>query len=186
MPHSVQAGDVYRQIARLHRDALRDNWLCHCGVRFLTLFYRTAAGVDAALLLTELDDAGLTAAFLLAATQPNQLLDTVMRRIGWRLFGHPAALALWMARNLRTRRHAAQDGFADSEIFFVAVRPDLRQRGYGRYLVNRAIEALRVRGVSNVALRVSRSNVGALVFYESLGFEFSRPELWKRIMTKKL
>jgi len=48
--------------------------------------------------------------------------------------------------------------------------PELQRQGFGRRLIRAQLEALRVRGVPGVYLRVSSANTSAMAFYERLGF----------------
>ena len=52
----------------------------------------------------------------------------------------------------------------------VAVRPDLRGRGYGRALMESALEHGRAVGALRALLEVRRSNLAAQRLYRSLGF----------------
>jgi ribosomal protein S18 acetylase RimI-like enzyme len=49
--------------------------------------------------------------------------------------------------------------------------PEAQGRGVGRRLMNHLFERLRMSGVPGVHLYVSRSNPGAIAFYQRIGFE---------------
>ncbi len=53
----------------------------------------------------------------------------------------------------------------------IAVRPDLRRRGYGTALLRDMLQVARERSVRTVWLEVRGSNRAALGLYRSLGFE---------------
>ena len=54
---------------------------------------------------------------------------------------------------------------------YLAVLPDFQRSGYGRRLVEKAIDELRRLGCLKVNLQVRRSNISAVGFYKHLGFE---------------
>lgn len=58
----------------------------------------------------------------------------------------------------------------ETEIVNVCVMPELRGKGIGRALTNRAIDFSRENNGSKVMLEVRKSNTPAIKLYESLGF----------------
>jgi [ribosomal protein S18]-alanine N-acetyltransferase len=58
----------------------------------------------------------------------------------------------------------------EAEVFTFAVAPKYRRQGHGGALVSAAIDGSRSRGVKNLFLEVRESNLGAIAFYERLGF----------------
>jgi len=54
---------------------------------------------------------------------------------------------------------------------YLAVLPEHQKRGYGRKLVERAVDELKRLGCLKVNLQVRRSNVSAVEFYKHLGFK---------------
>ena len=54
---------------------------------------------------------------------------------------------------------------------YLAVLPDHQKQGYGRKLVERAIEELERLGCLKVNLQVRNSNISAVEFYKHLGFK---------------
>jgi ribosomal-protein-alanine N-acetyltransferase len=59
----------------------------------------------------------------------------------------------------------------EGEVLNLAVRPERRRRGEGTRLVSKILEEFADRGVSRVFLEVRESNLGAIGFYERLGFQ---------------
>lgn len=53
---------------------------------------------------------------------------------------------------------------------YLAVLPSYQKRGYGRKLVEKAIDELKKMGCPKVNLQIRRSNVSATDFYKHLGF----------------
>ena len=82
----------------------------------------------------------------------------------------------------------------EAEIFTFAVASKYRRQGHGRTLVSAAIDGMRSRGVKNLFLEVRESNLGAIEFYETLGFSkigyrkvyYRYPDEAAIIMGKKL
>jgi ribosomal protein S18 acetylase RimI-like enzyme len=69
------------------------------------------------------------------------------------------------------------DFFTEERTFFVttvAVAESARGRGYGRYLMNKALEIARERGIHRVDLGVEADNAPAIGLYEGLGFTRTR------------
>jgi ribosomal-protein-alanine N-acetyltransferase len=58
----------------------------------------------------------------------------------------------------------------EAEVFTFAVAQKYRRQGHGATLISAAIAGMRSRGVKNVFLEVRESNLGAIAFYEALGF----------------
>ncbi len=61
----------------------------------------------------------------------------------------------------------------------IFVSEDARGKGYGRMLVNAAIERARSRGCGRIQLETNRGNEAAVKLYESVGFAASHlPDFW--------
>ncbi len=60
------------------------------------------------------------------------------------------------------------------EIVSIAVDPRLRRLGIGRALMRQTLRALVFEGAESAALAVRESNLDAIAFYESFGFERAR------------
>ena len=56
-------------------------------------------------------------------------------------------------------------------VYYVAVREDVRGRGYGTAIMRAAEDWLRDRGIPKVQLMVRDDNAAAAGFYEALGYE---------------
>ena len=54
---------------------------------------------------------------------------------------------------------------------YLAVAPDMQRQGFGRQIVEFAIEKLRERGCPKINLQVRASNVEVIAFYKALGFQ---------------
>ena len=55
-------------------------------------------------------------------------------------------------------------------VYYVAVDPDCRDRGYGRAIMNAAEQWLRGRGIEKLQLMVRPDNDQVQTFYQSLGY----------------
>jgi ribosomal protein S18 acetylase RimI-like enzyme len=55
-------------------------------------------------------------------------------------------------------------------VYYVAVDPDCRQKGYGRLIMNAAEGWLRGRGIEKLQLMVRPDNSQVQTFYQSLGY----------------
>ena len=55
-------------------------------------------------------------------------------------------------------------------VYYVAVDPDRRKRGYGRMIMTAVEDWLRQAGIPKLQLLVRRENVKAGAFYQSIGF----------------
>lgn len=58
----------------------------------------------------------------------------------------------------------------EAHITNVAVRADLRQRGFGRQMVKYLMHGAKEQGMTCATLEVRASNVAAIALYENLGF----------------
>ena len=54
---------------------------------------------------------------------------------------------------------------------YLAVAPQMQKQGFGRQIVEYAIEKLRERGCPKINLQVRATNQEVIAFYESLGFQ---------------
>lgn len=55
-------------------------------------------------------------------------------------------------------------------VFYLAVDPAMRRRGFGRLIMERLEELLRERGCPKINLEVRRSNIDVVRFYERIGY----------------
>jgi ribosomal protein S18 acetylase RimI-like enzyme len=55
-------------------------------------------------------------------------------------------------------------------VYYVAVDPDCRHRGYGRVIMDAAEDWLRARGIEKMQLMVRADNSEVQAFYQSLGY----------------
>jgi ribosomal protein S18 acetylase RimI-like enzyme len=56
-------------------------------------------------------------------------------------------------------------------VYYVAVDPDCRMKGFGRAMMDAAEASLRAAGVPKLQLLVRRENAKAGAFYQSIGYE---------------
>ena len=56
-------------------------------------------------------------------------------------------------------------------VYYVAVDPDHRTKGYGRVIMDAAEHWLRQRGIEKLMLLVRSDNAKVQAFYESLGYD---------------
>jgi len=56
-------------------------------------------------------------------------------------------------------------------LYYLAVLPEYQKRGYGRQLVEKAVNELRKLGCLKVNLQVRTSNTSVVDFYKNLGFK---------------
>lgn len=68
----------------------------------------------------------------------------------------------------------ADKGDGRAHLGKIVVAPDVRNRGYGRRLVNELVRIAGQKGFRVVGLNVQLENDAAIRMYQSLGFEFSQ------------
>jgi len=56
-------------------------------------------------------------------------------------------------------------------VYYVAVDPDHRQKGYGRAIMDAAEDWLRLAGIAKLQLMVRPDNAKVQAFYESIGYD---------------
>jgi len=61
-----------------------------------------------------------------------------------------------------------------AKVMGLAVEEKYRGRGVGSALLSKAVEVARERGITTVYLKVKKSNVNAIKFYEKHGFVFRK------------
>ena len=67
----------------------------------------------------------------------------------------------------------------------VAIVAKYRSRGWGRLLMERAVEEARARKLGSVGLSVGAENVVARKLYEEMGFEATRLSMFKRLISEQ-
>lgn len=83
---------------------------------------------------------------------------------------------LWMREEVN-----ALSGATRLWVLTVAIVASYRSRGWGRLLMERAVEEARTRKLGSVGLSVGADNVVARKLYEEMGFEATRLSMFKRI-----
>ncbi|MEX0620781.1 MAG: GNAT family N-acetyltransferase [Solirubrobacterales bacterium] len=77
-------------------------------------------------------------------------------------------------------RLSVWSGTEDAWLEDLFVRDTARGRGFGRILVNAAVERARSRGCSRIQLETNQNNRNAVALYEAVGFSACHlPEFWK-------
>jgi ribosomal protein S18 acetylase RimI-like enzyme len=66
-------------------------------------------------------------------------------------------------------------------VLSVAIVSKYRSRGWGRLLMERAVEEARARKLGSVGLSVAADNIVARKLYEEMGFEATRLAMFKRV-----
>jgi ribosomal-protein-alanine N-acetyltransferase len=69
----------------------------------------------------------------------------------------------------------------EAHIATIAVHPDWRRQGIGKYLLNAGLRGAVARGMKSATLEVRKSNTSAQALYQSFGFEIVgvRPHYYK-------
>ena len=118
--------------------------------------------------------------FLQGDSPTNAEIESVVSE----LIGDPATEYLLIGEpergfaQIRYRLSVWESG-EDAWLEDVFVREDARGDGYGRTLVNAAIERAKSRGCARIQLETNRNNAAAVKLYESVGFAASHlPEYW--------
>jgi GNAT superfamily N-acetyltransferase len=118
--------------------------------------------------------------FLDATSPSNAHIESVVSE----LIGDPSTEYLLIGEpgcgfaQIRYRLSVWQPG-EDAWLEDVFVREGERGNGFGRTLVEAAVERARSRGCGRVQLETNRNNEGAVRLYESVGFSASHlPDFW--------
>lgn len=99
-----------------------------------------------------------------------------------RVFGHPVGIALDGAcfGNCLLGPTGEVWGFVigqslfdEAELYYIAIDPKQREKGYGKQLLDGFIKACRQRGAATIFLEVRESNEVVIAFYEKAGFQKS-------------
>jgi ribosomal protein S18 acetylase RimI-like enzyme len=90
--------------------------------------------------------------------------------------GEPYAGHLWLREEVD-----ALTGATHLLVLTVAIVAKYRSRGWGRLLMERAVEEARARKLGSVGLSVGAENVVARKLYEEMGFEATRLSMFKRV-----
>lgn len=90
--------------------------------------------------------------------------------------GEPYAGHLWLREEVD-----ALSGTTRLWVLTVAIVAKYRSRGWGRLLMERAVEEARARKLASVGLSVAADNVVARKLYEEMGFEATRLSMFKHL-----
>jgi GNAT superfamily N-acetyltransferase len=119
--------------------------------------------------------------FLEAETPANAEIEAVVstliddRQTEYLLIGDPEAGFAQVRFRL-----SVWNGTEDAWLEDVFVREEARGNGYGRTLVEAAIERARTRGCSRIQLETNQNNKAAIALYEAVGFNACHlPEFWE-------
>ena len=119
--------------------------------------------------LTELDSSWLVACLVLDERALNGFWSAQQWR---RELEDPRRLCLGLVQNQRLLGVVCGWLVVDElHITVVAVDPDERRRGHGRYLLLTLLQRARRDGAAHATLEVSDDNIAALALYERLGFQ---------------
>jgi ribosomal protein S18 acetylase RimI-like enzyme len=88
-----------------------------------------------------------------------------------RAMAGPASTVLggWVRDILAATAMVGHDGHR-GWVYYVAVRPDMRSRGYGREIMHGCESWLGERGISKLNLMVRSENTSVVAFYAALGY----------------
>jgi ribosomal protein S18 acetylase RimI-like enzyme len=90
--------------------------------------------------------------------------------------GEPYAGHLWLREEVD-----AFSGTTRLWVLTVAIVAKYRSRGWGRLLMERAVEEARARKLTSVGLSVAADNVVARKLYEEMGFEATRLSMYRSV-----
>lgn len=169
---AAEAGDL----ARIHFEALPDDFLPSLGLDFLELVHYPATFTSAygANLVAVTD--GRPVGFVTIAHDAGLFSRDIMRRAVWQIARYALRAA---ARNPLHLRQSAEvawsalNGKADpvpGEIFLIAVDRDRRGQGVGQALVRESLAYLARHGVGRCRTKTLAANAGVIGMYERLGW----------------
>lgn len=166
--------DHVAQVARLHCRSLT-GLLTRLGYRAAEAFYEGCVESPAATALVFVE-AGRVIGFVAGSADPALLKRQVTRANPWKVFfgllvgvlRRPAAL-IDLAAGLKAPPVGAYDP-KTPELTYLAVSSEARGEGVGERLVQAFARALAGGGESAFELSVDSDNLGAIRFYERLGF----------------
>ena len=166
------------ELARIHHQALPDDFLPSLGRDFLErVYYPAALRSPHAATLAALDEAGRPAGFVTVAHDSAAFTRDVVGGRAGVLARYAVRAALRDPRHLLTSARVAWAALASpadplpGEIVFIAVDARLRGRGTGKALVRAALGYLLTRGVGRCRTKTLAANHGVIGMYRSLGWE---------------
>jgi ribosomal protein S18 acetylase RimI-like enzyme len=167
------------QLARIHAQALPDDFLPSLGVDFLTRVYYPAALADLSATTLVRRHAGRTVAFITVASDAQAFAHRILRQRFGSLIYYAMRAAfrrpLHLFRSLEVAA-AASRGTATSvgtEIVFIAVHSDFQGQGIGPALVQAGMTRLGGEG-KTCTTKTLASNTHVIRMYTSLGWTVSK------------
>lgn len=173
----LQTGHV-PEIARLHAQSLRGDFLPSLGEGFLRVLYRTALarGMGSGWVWVE---NGPALGFILGCLDTRAFFRGVLKAAALSLaaaalpsvLGRPALLGRVAETFAYPRREVLPE--VSAELLVIAVAESARRRGIGRQLVSALTEDFRARAIGGYKVTVLQSNDPANAFYRGLGFRMA-------------
>lgn len=168
--------DDLPDLARIHFEALPDDFLPSLGLAFLEQVYYPAAlrSEYAVTLLAKADRR--TSGFVTVAHDSNRFTREVLRGQWIRMAFYALRTILrkpfFLVRSLEIIHNTllSEPDPLPGEIVFIAVEPGAQHRGLGRAMVSASLEYLHTQGVRSCRTKTLATNQHVIAMYEKIGW----------------
>ena len=166
--------NVFRQLARLHREEISGGFLSSLGEDFLTQLYKSLA-TNPDLHLIAARERGESLGFICGAVSTAGVYRQFFRKHAWRV----APSLFWRLLSWSTIRRVAETlrypsatqdrGLPEPEILNFCVSSKQQRRGIGKRLFAELCEEFARRGIAEIRIVTGVSQHSAQRFYDALG-----------------
>lgn len=162
-------------VGSLHYEGIPTGFLSSLGPKFLTELYAAVPNCPSGFGFVA-DLGGGTVAFVACATSTGALYKEALKKRGARL-ALKMLPRIWRPSTIRNSLETllypsdvAEQEVPDAEVLSIVVGEEIRRRGLGKALIQRALAAFRGRGIEQAKVAVWTGNEPAQALYRSCGF----------------
>lgn len=166
--------EVFRQVAKLHRDEIEGGFLSSLGEKFLTKLYQ-AISKNPQVVIIAAREGKETLGYLCCAASTAGVYRDFLIKHAWRV----APAIAWKLLSVSKLKRVAETllypaktddaGLPEPEILNFCVNSNQQRRGIGRNLFSAMCEEFHKRGIRDIRIVTGESQLSAQQFYESLG-----------------
>ena len=173
--------DLYRQIARMHAQAIHHGVLPQLGLPFLSAVYTGVTDTNCGFVFVARDDR-MVLGFIAGSTNMHRMYAEVFLKYGWLLLKSAGVnllkIELWkkawnvVSYPLRQEKTHLAGNVGGSELLAIAVHEDQRRAGLGGLLIQAFENELMDRcGRTSYTVATNKAEVASNYFYRKKGFQ---------------
>ncbi len=175
--------DHIKDVVDIHCECFRDSFLTSLDRGVLAPMYNNCVSDELGCAYVYIEN-GAIFGYIVGVVNPSMYYNQLLKKIGLRMFWgalkrvmqNPKILVSIARRNYSGffRPDTSEESYRRASLDTIAVKPQYWGTGIAQQLLERFLDDLRSRGLSEVHLGVTAANVRARRFYEKMGFQHIR------------